>query len=138
LRLRGAPCKSVIICRTDGACAAAMAPQAKRRKRRAMNRLVRGGMSMVFLVGLAYLIHRPLVQLYWGTYNRLQLGGTSRLFGGAASPTVTQWLASQHQQTGGPMSVSFSSRLGVFLFHLHTTTTVFHDSQFRVVHCRGA
>lgn len=77
-----------------------MAPQAPRRRRRNLNRLVRGAISMAFLVGLAYLVHRPLTDLYWGTYARLQAGGRPRLFGGSASPAISQWLTSQQQQTG--------------------------------------
>lgn len=81
-----------------------MAPPAPRRRRRAVTRLVRGTISLTFLVGLAFLVHRPLVQLYWGAYARLQSSGRSRLFGGAASPVVTQWLSSQQQQTGAQRS----------------------------------
>ena len=98
-----------------------MAPQVQRRKRRTITRLVRGALSLVFLGGLAGLIYRPLLQLSSATYNRLQLGGTSRLFGGAASPTVTQWLAFQQQQTGALNQTAGSYSACRVMHFLHRT-----------------
>ena len=83
-----------------------MAPPQRRgpQRRRALGRFVRGLVSVVFLVGFAYLIHTPLMQFYWGATARLrgQTGslGATRLFGGSASPTITGWLAAQRRQTG--------------------------------------
>ena len=61
--------------------------------------------SLVFVVGFAYLIHRPLVQLYQNFQARIQTPGTgpNRLFGGSITPTITKWLSAQQQQTGASL-----------------------------------
>ena len=77
-------------------------PGTARRRRRVIGRLLRTTGSLAFVVGFAYLMHRPLVQLYQNFQARLQSpsDGPNRLFGGSITPTITRWLSAQQQQTG--------------------------------------
>ena len=80
-----------------------MAPPAStRRRKRVGGRILRGVLSLALVVGFAYLIHRPLVQVFQGATARMQPAGEgpTRLFGGYLTPTITHWLAAQQQQTG--------------------------------------
>ena len=83
-----------------------------RRKPRFGGRIVRGVLGFVLIVGLAYLIHQPLVHLFHGTRTRIQTAGEgpTRLFGGRVTPTIAHWLTDQQLQTGAARSLPAAHR----------------------------